>query len=170
MIHIGLSREETQRVVDLIAELDAAQGQNNANLRAAPRLDFCHPMWLNIPGEPGQPWVHVFSRNLSSGGLSFLARRSFVPESCLILAHTLDTDGPQLALGAVRFCRQITRTIFEIGVEFLARVEDTDMRRQIPDRWYGIIDRQNVTARLSHPTAPAIKTVQDALPADVLAP
>lgn len=141
VIHIGLSRDETQQVVDLIQQLDAAADPAAANQRLSPRADFCHPMWLNIPMEPGTPWVHVFSRNLSSGGLSFLSRRDFPQDQCLILSHALDADDPQLALCAVRFNRQITNSIFEIGLEFLARMPDPDVKRVIPQRWLSIIDR-----------------------------
>src|SRR6476646_2702039 len=96
VIHIGLSRDETLEVVDLIHQLDGAPPSSAADRRIRPRIDFCHPMWINLPTEPGQPWIHVFSRNLSTGGLAFLARRQFENDEYLVISHHLNEGMPQL--------------------------------------------------------------------------
>ncbi len=147
MIHIGLSREETQQVESVIAQLDAAPASSAADRRVRPRIDFCHPMWINLPTESGQPWIHVFSRNLSTGGLAFLARREFALEEYLVISHHLNVGFPQLALCCVKFSRAVAEGIFEIGLEFQAIAPDTDNLRQIPPRWTSLILRNTWISR-----------------------
>ena len=59
MKHIGLTRQEIEHLQTLIARLDAQTPSAESERRTNPRIDFAHPMWLNLPGEPGQPWIHV---------------------------------------------------------------------------------------------------------------
>jgi hypothetical protein len=147
VIHIGLSREETVQVEQVIAQLDAAPHNSAADRRVRPRIDFCHPMWINLPTEPGQPWIHVFSRNLSTGGLAFLARREFAMEEYMVISHHLNEGVPQLALCCVKFSRAVTDGIFEVGLEFQAIAPDVDNLRHIPSRWTALILRNTWISR-----------------------
>jgi hypothetical protein len=70
--HIGLTRQEIEHLQSLITRLDAQTPDDAADRRLHPRIDFAHPMWINLPTQPTQAWIHVYSRNLSTGGLSFL--------------------------------------------------------------------------------------------------
>ena len=141
MIHIGLSREETLEVEELIHQLDGASPNGAADRRVRPRVDFCQPMWINLPTEAGQPWIHVFSRNLSTGGLAFLARRQFATDDYLVIAHHLNESLPQLALCCVKYSRVVTESIFEVGLEFQAMAPDPDNARIIPPRWMSLVMR-----------------------------
>lgn len=157
MIHIGLSREETLEIEELIASLDAAAPSSDADRRIRPRIDFCQPMWINLPTEAGQPWIHVFSRNLSTGGLAFLARHQFSIDDYLVISHHLNEGLPQLALCCVKFMRGVTDSIFEIGLEFQAIAPDPGSQRQIPPRWTSMILRNTWITRTR------LKTQADAL-------
>src|ERR1051325_1204570 len=107
MQHIGLTRQEIERLETLIARLDAQLPDYAADRREHPRIDFCHPMWLNIPSDPSNPWIHVYSRNLSTGGLGFLTRHLFYANQHVIISHELKEDIPLLVLCRVCFCRTI---------------------------------------------------------------
>ena len=98
MSHIGLSREEMQYLSTLIARLDARGPGGGADRRGMPRIDFSHALWLNLPTEPGQPWVHILSRNLSTGGLAFLTRQIFYVNQHLVISHELNEKEPLLVL------------------------------------------------------------------------
>ena len=153
MIHIGLSRQETLEVEE--HQLDAARPSGDADRRVRPRVDFCHPMWINLPAESGQPWIHVFSRNLSTGGLAFLARRQFAMDDYLVIAHHLNEGLPQLALCCVKFSRPVTEAIFEIGLEFQAIAPDPDSTRRIPPRWMSLVLRNMWISRTRSKTLTA---------------
>ncbi len=118
MYHIGLSREEIEHVGHLIAKLDAQPLAEDADRRVHPRIDFSHPMWLNLPSEPGAPWVHILSRNLSTGGLSFLTRKLFYMNQHLVISHELNENTPLLVLAKVCFCRSVKMGIQEVGLAF----------------------------------------------------
>jgi len=147
VIHIGLSQQETVDIMDLIAHLDAAPAPAEANRRSRPRMDFCHPMWMNLPTEPGQPWIHVFSRNLSTTGLAFLVRRPFAIDEYLVIAHHLNEGLAQLALCNVKYCRPVTAAVFEVGLEFQAMAPDPDNMRRIPARWTALVHRNTWISR-----------------------
>jgi hypothetical protein len=135
MFHIGLTRQEIERLQELIARLDAQSPGEGADRRVHPRIDFAQPMWLNLPGEAGQPWVHVYSRNLSTGGLAFLSRQLFYTDQHVVIAHELNEATPMLVLCRVCFCRTIDLGIQEVGLAFAAARADPERAREIPMEW-----------------------------------
>jgi len=136
-----------ERVETLIAELDAAAPAAGADQRERPRIDFCQAMWLNQPLQSGQPWVHVMSRNLSTGGLAFISRRPIPAGSFLIVAHHLNEGSDQLTLCCVRFCRQVDANLFEIGMAFQEARPDPGRLRDIPPAWNSRVLRSQWAAR-----------------------
>src|SRR5271157_4502998 len=120
VLHIGLSREEIDHVQSLNDRLDAQPAGEGADRRVHPRIDFSHAMWLNLPTEPGAPWIHIFSRNLSTGGLAFLSRRIFYVDQHLVISHELKENTPLLVLASVCFCRKVDSTIHEVGLALKA--------------------------------------------------
>ena len=151
MHHIGLSREEIERVQKIIAHLDAQPLTEGADRRINPRIDFSHPMWLNLPTEPGKPWVHVFSRNLSTTGLSFLTRKLFYVGQHLVISHELKEDKPLLVLCRVCFCRPIELGIQEVGLAFSAVEPDPLKERRIPGQWLTTVLQNDWLARQKMP-------------------
>jgi len=154
--HIGLSREEVDRIEQLIAKLDAQPAGEAADRRVHPRIDFSHPMWLNLPTEAGAPWVHIFSRNLSTGGLAFLSRKLFYVEQHLIISHELKENTPLLVLAKVCFCRTVDKGIQEVGLAFSAIEYDPDRQRRIPARWLSTVVQSDWLARKKAPAAVAL--------------
>jgi hypothetical protein len=152
VFHIGLSREEVDRVQHIIAKLDAVPAGAEADRRIHPRIDFSHPMWLNLPTEPGAPWVHIYSRNLSTGGLAFLTRKIFYVDQHLIISHELKENTPLLVLAKVCFCRNIDATFYEVGLAFTAIEYDPDRQRRIPSRWLATVVQSDWLARKKLPT------------------
>jgi len=149
VLHIGLSRQELDRVQALIADLDAAPPSPGAERRIRPRIDFCHAMWLSLPLAPGKPWVRIHSRNLSTGGLAFVARQPFALGSYVVVSHHLNEGCDQLALCLVRFCRQADVRLYETGVEFEQVVNDPDSHRRVPTEWASLVLRNLWVARAS---------------------
>jgi hypothetical protein len=152
MNNITLSRQETARIAQLLEELDAALASDSeaaawAERRLRPRIDFAHPMSIRLSLEEGQPWIEVFSRNLSTGGLAFLAKQPFAKDSFLILAHHLNEGADQLALCRITFCRPIESAYYEIGVTFEAIVPDENSRRIIPSEWHSKVLRTTWVTR-----------------------
>lgn len=135
MEHIGLTRQEIEHLQQVIARLDAQSPANDADRRVHPRIDFSHPMWLNLPGEAGRPWVHVYSRNLSTNGLGFLTRHLFYAGQHLVIAHELNEFTPMLVLSRVCYCRPIDLGIFEVGLAFVSARPDKNSAREIPVEW-----------------------------------
>ena len=152
MYHIGLSREEIDHVQHLIARLDAEPAGAAADRRVHPRIDFAHPMWLNLPTEQGAPWVHIFSRNLSTGGLAFLTRKIFYVDQHLVISHELKENTPLLVLAKVCFCRTIDTKIHEVGLAFTAIEYDPERQRRIPSRWLATVVQSDWLARKKLPT------------------
>lgn len=133
--HIGLTRQEMQRLEQLIARLDAQGPSEGAERRVHPRIDFAQPMWINLPAEQGQPWVHVYSRNLSTGGVSFLSRNIFYTGQHLVISHELNEMVSMLVLCRVCFCRTIDMGVQEVGMAFVAARADPHRTREIPPEW-----------------------------------
>jgi hypothetical protein len=153
MYHIGLTRTEIEHLQQIIARLDAQSTPELEDRRAYPRIDFSHPMWLNLPAEAGRPWVHVYSRNLSTGGLSFLSRNLFYAGQHLVIAHELNEMAPMLVLCRVCFCRPIDLGIMEVGLAFVTAKADPGCRREIPAEWLGRILENDFVVRRKFPAA-----------------
>lgn len=153
MYHIGLSRQEVEHLEALIARLDAQAGNDYDDKRIHPRIDFSHPMWLNLPTEPGQPWVHIYSRNLSTGGLSFLTRNLFYADQHLVISHELNENVPLLVLCRVCFCRTIDLGIQEVGLAFVKVAADPGRQRNVPPEWMSIVLQGDWLARRKQPEA-----------------
>jgi hypothetical protein len=148
---IGLTQQEIQHLQELIARLDAQAPATPDDRRQHPRIDFSHPMWLNLPAEPGAPWVHVYSRNLSTGGLGFLTRHLFYAGQHLVIAHELAEFAPMLVLCRVCFCRAIDMGVMEVGLAFVSALADPEGRRQIPAEWLARVYRADSLARQKTP-------------------
>ena len=147
MYHIGLTRSEIEHLQALIAKLDAQSAGQYEDQRVHPRIDFSHPMWLNLPSEPGQPWVHVYSRNLSTGGLAFLTRNLFYADQHMVISHELNELTPLLVLCKVCFSRTIDMGIQEVGLEFVSVRSDPHRERHIPGDWLKQIMQSDHLAR-----------------------
>jgi hypothetical protein len=144
---IGLTQQEIERLQLLIAQLDAQSPSAQDDRRQYPRVDFNHPMWIFLPTEPGRPWLHVYSRNLSTGGLSFLTRHLFYAHQHLVIAHELAEFSPMLVLCRVCFCRSIALGVMEVGLAFQSALADPEARRQIPSQWLAHVLRSDPLAR-----------------------
>ncbi len=155
MVHIGLSRDEIEHIGELIARLDAQPLGEGADRRVHPRIDFSHPMWLNLPTEPGAPWVHIFSRNLSTGGLSFLSRKLFYVDQQLVISHELKENTPLLVLAKVCFCRSVEMDVQEVGLVFSAIEYDPERSRRVPARWMSMVLQSDWLARRKSATSPS---------------
>jgi hypothetical protein len=147
MGHIGLSREELDYMQTLIARLDAQEPGAGSERRVRPRIDFSHPLWLNMPTEPGKPWVHILSRNLSTGGLAFLTRQIFYVNQHLVISHELNEKEPLLVLSRVCFCRPVDMRVFEVGLAFVAVEKDPQRVRKVPAHWLHQVMRTDWLAR-----------------------
>jgi hypothetical protein len=153
MHHIGLTQAEIEHLQQIIARLDAQVTAEQQDRRVHPRIDFSRPMWLNLPAEAGQPWVHVYSRNLSTGGLAFLTRHIFYAGQHLVISHELNEMAPMLVLGRVCFCRPIDLGIMEVGLAFVMAKADPDCRREIPTEWLDRILKNDAVMRRKYPAA-----------------
>jgi len=153
MFHIGLTRAEIEHLEQIIAKLDAQPLSEAADRRTCPRIDFSRPMWLNLPAEPGQPWVHVYSRNLSTGGLAFLSRNIFYAEQHLVISHELNECASMLVLCRVCFCRNIDLGIMEVGLAFVTAKADPECRREIPAEWLTRVLQKDSLTRRKFPAA-----------------
>jgi hypothetical protein len=145
--HIGLTRQEIEHLQTLIARLDAQQGRNYDDKRVHPRIDFCQPMWLNLPTESGKPWIHIYSRNLSTGGLSFLTRNLFYTDQHLVISHELNEMVPLLVLCRVCFCRPIDLGVQEVGLAFEKVLPDPNRLRAVPPEWLSLVVQNDWLAR-----------------------
>jgi hypothetical protein len=145
--HIGLTRQEIEHLQFLIARLDAQSPGDFEDQRAFPRIDFSKPMWINLPSHPGKPWVHIYSRNLSTGGLSFLTRNHFLPSQHLVISHELNELMPLLVLCHVCFTRPIDLGIHEVGLAFVHSIADPTRARNIPLDWSQLVLQGDWQAR-----------------------
>jgi hypothetical protein len=155
VFHIGLSRHEVEHLQRLITKLDADAGSQYDDRRVHPRIDFSHPMWLNLPTEMGQPWVHIYSRNLSTGGLSFLTRNLFYKDQHLVISHELNENVPLLVLCRVCFCRTIDLGVQEVGLAFVKVTADPNRQRAVPSDWTSMVLQGDWLARSKHPASAA---------------
>jgi hypothetical protein len=153
--HIGLSREEIARVEKIIAHLDTQPPGPGSERRLSPRIDFNHPMWLNLPADAGQPWVHVFSRNLSTSGLSFLSRKLFYVGQHLVISHELKERQNLLVLCRVCYCRAIEMGVQEVGLAFVSVEQDPFKQRCVPANWLGLVLQNDWLARKKLPALAA---------------
>jgi len=149
--HIGLSHDEVERIERLISQLDAQPPSAAACRREYPRVDFRHPLWLNLPTEPGRPWIHIYSRNLSTSGLAFLSKKLFYVDQHLIISHELMESCPQLVLARVCFCRTVENDIQEVGISFVVSQKDPERLRQIPTTWLALVLQNDWLARQKFP-------------------
>jgi hypothetical protein len=149
--HIGLTRQEIEHLQSLIARLDAHESATPDERRHNPRIDFAQPMWLNLPCEAGEPWIHVYSRNLSTGGLSFLTRAIFYADQHVVIAHELNEVTSMLVLCRVCFCRTIDLGVQEVGLAFVTARADPHHKREIPDEWRTRVLDADPLARRKHP-------------------
>ena len=153
MKHIGLTRQEIEHLQALIARLDSQDDSPSSDRRVNPRIDFAQPMWLNLPCESGQPWIHVYSRNLSTGGLSFLTRAIFYSDQQVVIAHELNETTSMLVLCRVCFCRTIDLGVQEVGLAFVTAKSDPQHKREIPEEWRARILDADPLARRKYPIA-----------------
>ncbi len=151
MVHIGLSREEINRISSLIAKLDAQPLSDNADRRVHPRIDFAHAMWLNLPTEPGAPWVHIFSRNPLHRRHSPSSPANFSTSTSspfhAVLSHELQENTPLLVLAKVCFCRNVEMDVQEVGLAFTAVEYDPERTRHVPARWMSMVLQSDWLAR-----------------------
>ena len=151
MLHIGLTRQEIDRVAGIIEKLDqmppSPEVRGGRDRRIRPRIDFSHAMWLALPLEPGRPWVRIYSRNLSTGGMAFIARAPYALGSYVVISHHLNEECDQLALSCVRLCRLVDEGLYEIGVEFQTLSPDPRGQRRIPPGWLSQVLRYLWVAR-----------------------
>ncbi len=139
MQSIGLTLHEIQHLQGIIGRLDAATaaaGNHDADRRIHPRIDFAHPMWLMIPSDPDKKWLYVYSRNLSTGGLSFLSRNLFHAGQYVVVSHELAEAATMLVLCRVCYCRPIDLGVQEVGLAFVTARADPGARRDVPADWY----------------------------------
>jgi PilZ domain len=153
VLHIGLTSQEIAHLQQVIARLDAQGPSEGADRRLHPRIDFAHPMWINLPAEPGQPWVHVYSRNLSTGGVSFLSRHLFYAGQHLVISHELNELVAMVVLCRVCFCRTIDLGIQEVGMAFVAARADPHRAREIPPEWMVQVLQNDALTRRHFPVA-----------------
>lgn len=134
---IGLTLQEIQHLQAVIARLDAAVGDSDQGMerRVHPRIDFARPMWLLVPTDPDQKWIYVYSRNLSTGGLSFLSRNLFYAGQFVVISHELGESASMLVLCRVCFCRPIDLGVQEVGLAFVTAKADPGAKRGIPSEW-----------------------------------
>jgi hypothetical protein len=151
--HIGLTRQEIEHLEQVILRLDAQGPSEGSDRRLHPRIDFAHPMWVNLPAEPGQPWVHVYSRNLSTGGVSFLTRNLFYTGQHLIISHELNEMVSMLVLSRVCFCRNIDLGVQEVGMAFVAARADPHRAREVPPEWMARVLESDALCRRNFPLA-----------------
>jgi len=154
--HIGLTRQEIQHLEQVILRLDAQGPSEGVDRRVHPRIDFAHPMWINVPADPAQPWVHVYSRNLSTGGLSFLTRNIFYTGQHLIISHELNEMVAMLVLCRVCYCRTIDLGVQEVGMAFVAARADPNRAREIPPEWLARVLENDALSRRSFPIGAAV--------------
>ena len=81
------------------------------------------------------PWVYVYSRNLSTGGLSFLSRELFYSGQYVVISHELGEAATMLVLCRVCYCRPIDLGVQEVGLAFVTAKADPGNKREIPDDW-----------------------------------
>jgi hypothetical protein len=151
--HIGLTRVEIEHLGHLIARLDAQSPGEYDDRRVHPRIDFSHPMWLNLPTQNGSPWIHVYSRNLSTSGLGFLTRALFYKNQHLVISHELNENVPLLVLCRVCYCRTIDLGIQEVGLTFVEVRADPERKREIPTGWLSQVLQSDHLARRHVPLA-----------------
>ena len=138
MQSIGLTLQEIQHLQTVIARLDAAaaaNGDHSAERRIHPRIDFAKPMWMLVPTDPDQKWTYVYSRNLSTGGLSFLSRNLFYAGQYVVISHELGESAAMLVLCRICFCRPIDLGVQEVGLAFVTAKADPGTRRDVPSEW-----------------------------------
>lgn len=135
MHYIGLTRQEIEHLQEVIARLEAQAPAGAEDRRVNPRIDFTHSIWLNLPSERGRPWMHVYSRNLSTGGLGFLSRNLMYTGQHVVIAHELNELTPMLVLSRVCYCRPVDLGIFEVGLAFVAARPDLHEKREMPVEW-----------------------------------
>ena len=155
MNHIGLTRKEIEHLQQIITRLDARPPGPGSERRVHPRIDFAQPMEVNLPAEQGSPWIHVYSRNLSTGGLSFLTRYLFYADQHLVISHELNERSCMLVLCRVLYCRPIDLGVQEVGLTFVAAQADPGRRREIPDVWRMRVLENDWMTRRKAPVAAA---------------
>ena len=143
MEYTALTLQELDHLQRVIARLDARPPGDAGDRRLHPRIDFSHPMWLNLPGAAGRPWVHVHARNLSTSGLGFLTRHLFYAGQHLVIAHTLKESTPMLVLCRVCYCRSIEPGTFEVGLAFVLARPNPDDARNVPAEWLALVVRHD---------------------------
>ncbi len=153
MLHIGLTSQEIAHLEQIIARLDAQGPSEGSDRRIHPRIDFAHPMWINLPADAGRPWVHVYSRNLSTGGVSFLSRTLFYTGQNLVISHELNEMVAMLVLCRVCFCRTIDLGVQEVGMAFVAARADPHRSRDIPTEWMARVLQNDALSRRAFPAA-----------------
>ena len=151
LLDLGLSRDEIERVRNVIAQLDSKSVGDCVDRRENPRIDFKNPLWLNLPAEPGRPWIQVFSRNLSTCGLAILSRKLFYVDQHVVIAHELKEPCSQLVLARVCFCRSIQADIQEVGLAFVVNLKDPEKIRRVPPTWLALVLHNDHLARQKFP-------------------
>jgi hypothetical protein len=95
----------------------------------------------------------VYSRNLSTHGLSFLTRNLFYADQHLVISHELNELTPMLVLCKVAFCRSIDLGVYEVGLSFEAAQADPNRKREIPADWHNRIVQNDALARRKFPAS-----------------
>jgi hypothetical protein len=132
----NVSRAQLSQIREILEQLD--QGPihyADDNRRHAHRLKIRGKMDAIILSAPGLPWVKIFSRNLSTSGIGFIARRPFNRGERVAISFELPAQAPKLVLSRTTFSRYVGGGVHEMGAEFVECITDTKGPDRIPEHW-----------------------------------
>lgn len=142
------------KYVDLILnQLDnEPTGGRGASRRASKRFPYrmaAMPVKMQQPGSPNAAHYLVPTRNLSSGGVSFL-HGGFVHNGTRILMQPVRQDGMWSDLvGKVVACRYIERGIHEVCVQFDKEIDPSEFCAAAVTYDFLVVEDDDAIARLA---------------------
>ncbi|MFK7961527.1 MAG: response regulator [Phycisphaerales bacterium] len=140
--------------VDLILnQLDNEPGNDKgASRRGSKRFPYrmaSMPVKMQQPGSPNAALYLVPTRNLSSGGISFL-HGGFVHNGTRILMQPVRQDGMWSDLiGKVVYCRYIERGVHEVCVEFDNEIDPSEFCAAAVTYDFLLVEDDDAIARLA---------------------
>jgi hypothetical protein len=127
-------QDDDEIAARLVAFLEAHDQTPREGARQRERINYRRRVEIILIGQSGQPRVTGHTRNLSTGGLGFLTRRTFAVGERFVALLALGGGAGKFALCRTTFCRYLSEGMHEVGAAFEATAPRINNHR-IPSNW-----------------------------------
>ena len=132
-----MTNSESQKILRILNTLTRHVCTPDSERRNKDRVRFARVGRAILIGIVGQPQVKIITRNLSTGGVGFLAYRAFQIDERFVIPLSMKKGDTKLTLCRVTFVRYLSGAMYEVGVSFEAvtNLNPHSEKITIPNEW-----------------------------------